>query len=166
MKGVALESGTVTTSGNGELTSTVKYTNVQTDNNYRAMVVLMDKSTGKPITRSDGKAVMGSFDFRATKSEGTVEVPMTFGQSDVEGRDIVTYVTLYNGDGSVVLAVDQDLSSGSYSGTGLANGQGSVYATAQTGQAGGVLPYVLGGCAALFAAAAAAFAVLKRRGVI
>ena len=166
VKGVALESGTVTTSGNGELTSTVKYTNVQTDNNYRAMVVLMDKSTGKPITRSDGKAVMGSFDFRATKSEGTVEVPMTFGQSDVEGRDIVTYVTLYNGDGSVVLAVDQDLSSGSYSGTGLANGQGSVYATAQTGQAGGVLPYVLGGCAALFAAAAAAFAVLKRRGVI
>lgn len=164
--GIALEPGTVTTSGNGELTGTVRYTNVAKDTNYRVVEVLMDKATGKPIMRADGQAVMGTVDFRAESSEGTVEIPMIFGQEDVEGRDIVTFVTLYNGDGTVVLAVDQDLSSGSYSGTGLANGKGSVYATAQTGEDMGVLPYAIGGSLMLFSAAGIALIILKKRGMI
>lgn len=130
--GAAMMNPTVSTANNASASASVAYENVVAGESYRMVAALMDRGTGKPLTKADGKAVMGQADFKAEKNDGSVDVPIEFGADDVDGKDLAVYVTLYDRDGKVVLASEQDMNRNKASGSALANG-GTLYATAKTG---------------------------------
>lgn len=161
--GVAMNNPTVTTTNTGHGIATVKYENVQPGQGYQVVAVLMDRTTKKPLVTAQGKAVSGTADFTAAEESGSVDVPIMYGMDDIKGKDLALYVTLYDRDGKVVLAVDQDINKAAGSGS---NGVGqTVYATAKTGEdmgselgAGNVLPIVMASAAVVVILATFGFA--------
>lgn len=77
-----------------KLTDTVTYNNVLPNKEYTVKSVLMDKATEKPVV-VNGKEVSVSKTFTATKSSGTVDVEYDFDASDLAGKTVVVYETLY-----------------------------------------------------------------------
>lgn len=80
----------------GEITiiDTVKYSGLIPGKEYTVKGVLMDKGTGKPLT-VDGKEITAEATFRASKAEGTIDIPFTFDASALAGKTVVAFETLY-----------------------------------------------------------------------
>lgn len=121
VKGAAVSYPSVSTSKTAQASVAVGYTNVQKGLGYQATATIIDRSTGKALTKSNGKEVNGTVDFKATENKGQIDVPIVFGADDVNGKDLAVYVTLYDANGKVVLAMDQDMNSTRTSGTTLAS---------------------------------------------
>lgn len=151
--GAAMSNPVIATSGTATATERVSYQNVQPGQAFSVVTVMMDRDTKKPVVKADGKSVMGTNSFKAEKTDGSVDISVEYGPNDVNGKNVAMYVTLYDGNGNVVLAVDQDMNRNTMSGTALATGSGSagtngsaspVYATAKTGgEESGVNPAVI-----------------------
>jgi hypothetical protein len=145
--GIAMDDPVVTTTSTANGTASIKYQNLVTGQAYQAVVALVDRSTGKVMARSDGKAISGTQSFQPTESDGSVDVEIQYGSDDAASTsNKALYVTLYDRDGKIVLAVDQDInksvtSSSSGSGTTTTSSskkttsvsQNSIYATPKTG---------------------------------
>lgn len=170
--GIAMDNPTVSTTNTGNGIATVKYENVVAGEAYQVIVALVDRETGKVMKRADGKAVSGTQTFKAEKSEGSVDVEIQYGMDDVKNvANKALYVTLYDRDGKIVLAADQDInrSVGSGSGSGSSGGKGSVYATPKTGLedegANKAAMAVVGVLALAAIGGAAAFMAYRRKGM-
>ncbi len=81
----------------GEITiiDTVKYSGLIPGKEYTVKGVLMDKATGKPLMVND-KEITAEATFRASKAEGTIDIPFTFDASDFAGKSVVVFETLYH----------------------------------------------------------------------
>ena len=80
----------------GEITivDTVKYFGLIPGKEYTVKGVLMDKATGKPLMVND-KEITAEATFRASKEEGTIDIPFTFDASALAGKTVVVFETLY-----------------------------------------------------------------------
>ncbi len=80
----------------GEITivDTVKYSGLIPGKEYTVKGVLMDKATGEKLL-VDGKEITAEAAFRASKDEGTIDVPFTFDASALAGKTVVVFETLY-----------------------------------------------------------------------
>lgn len=80
----------------GEITiiDTVAYSGLIPGKEYTVKGVLMDKTTGKPLT-VEGKEITAGATFRASKAEGTIDIPFTFDASALAGKTVVVFETLY-----------------------------------------------------------------------
>lgn len=169
--GIAMDNPTVSTTNTGNGVATVKYENVVEGQAYQVIVALVDRDTGKVMKRADGKAVSGTQTFTAEKSEGSVDVEIQYGMDDVKSTENkALYVTLYERDGKVVLAADQDINrSVGSSGSGSSGGKGSVYATPKTGLeeegANTTVMLVVGILALVAIGGAAGFMYYRKRGL-
>lgn len=85
---------------------TVAYENLTPNKTYVLKGVLMDKESGKPLTK-DGVEVTAETKFTPTSPSGTVEVRFTFDSRAIEGRTLVVFESLVL-DGKEV-AVHADL---------------------------------------------------------
>ena len=72
----------------------MKYSGLIPGKEYTVKGVLMDKSTSKPLT-VDGKEITAEATFRASKAEGTIDIPFTFDGSALAGKTVVVFETLY-----------------------------------------------------------------------
>ncbi|MEY8312818.1 VaFE repeat-containing surface-anchored protein [Oscillospiraceae bacterium 42-9] len=80
----------------GEITiiDTVAYSELIVGKEYTVKGVLMDKATGEKLL-VDGKEVTAEATFRASKPEGTIDIPFTFDASALAGKTVVAFETLY-----------------------------------------------------------------------
>ncbi len=80
----------------GEITiiDTVKYSGLIPGKEYTVKGVLMDKATGKALM-VEGKEITAEATFRASKDEGTIDIPFTFDASALAGKTVVAFETLY-----------------------------------------------------------------------
>lgn len=90
------------------LTDTVSYKNLTVGNVYTIVGVLMDKTTGKVLTSSDGKSIGASAQFKADKTDGEQEVVFEIDGSALAGKSIVAYEALSNEKGIVARHEDID----------------------------------------------------------
>lgn len=171
--GIAMDNPTVSTTNTGNGIASIKYENLVPGMGYQAVVALVDRETGKVMKRADGKAVSGSKSFKADKEEGSVDVEIQYGMDDVKNvANKALYVTLYDNDGKIVLAADQDINrsvgSGSGSGSG-SDGKGAMYATPKTGLeeegADTTIMMVAGILALVAIAGACGFVYYRKRGL-
>lgn len=77
------------------LTDTVTYENLEPNRSYVVEGVLMDKSINLPFTDAQGNRITGRTEFIPTSSSGTVNVEFVFNASDLQGKTLVVYETLY-----------------------------------------------------------------------
>lgn len=80
----------------GEITiiDTVKYSGLIPGKEYTVKGILMDKTTSKPLL-VEGKEITAEATFRASKDEGTIDIPFTFDASALAGKTVVAFETLY-----------------------------------------------------------------------
>ncbi len=76
------------------IVDTVEYSGLTVGKLYSIQGVLMDKSTGDKLL-VDGKEITSETEFTAEEENGTVEVSFTFDCSDLAGKSIVVFETLY-----------------------------------------------------------------------
>lgn len=135
--GIAMDNPVVSTTNTGNGVASIKYENVVPGQAYQAVVAVVDRETGKVLKRADGKAVSGTQTFKAEKSDGSVDVEIQYGMDDVKNTENkALYVTLYERDGKVVLAADQDINrsiKGSGTNSGSSGPKATLYATPKTG---------------------------------
>ncbi len=76
------------------IVDTVKYSGLIPGKEYTVKGVLMDKATGKPLMVND-KEITAEATFRASKAEGSIDIPFTFAASALAGKTVVVFETLY-----------------------------------------------------------------------
>jgi hypothetical protein len=76
------------------IVDTVKYSSLIPGKEYTVKGVLMDKATGKPLMVND-KEITAEATFRASKAEGSIDIPFTFAASALAGKTVVAFETLY-----------------------------------------------------------------------
>ena len=76
------------------LVDTVSYSNLKTGYEYTIKGILMDKATNQPLL-IDGQQVTNEVKFTPTTPNGTVDVTFTFKGTDLAGKEIVVFETLY-----------------------------------------------------------------------
>ena len=91
----------------GEITiiDTVKYSGLIPGKEYTVKGVLMDKATGKALMVKD-KEITAEATFRASKDEGTIDIPFTFDASALAGKIVVVFETLYRDKLEVAVHAD------------------------------------------------------------
>ena len=161
--GVCSTQEEVSMANNADIKGTIQYENVVAGQSYQMVIAVVDRATGKVMTRADGKAISAIQTFKAEKESGSVDIPITFGADDPKGKDLAIYSTLYDRDGKLVLATDHDLNKGN----GQTSGKGNVYAYAKTGvdDNGSAAGVVLALLAAIAAAAGAGWYFVRKRGL-
>ncbi len=86
------------------IVDTVTYKNLKVGQTYKLSGVLMDKETGEPLLVGEGEEqaqVTAEVEFTPTSAEGTVELTYTLDASDLAGKAVVVFETLYQ-DGKEV----------------------------------------------------------------
>ena len=83
----------------------VAYSNLITGKEYVINGILMDKTTGKPLT-VNGKEVTAEKTFTANKSSGSVKLEFTFDSSALKGKEVVAFEHLYYDDKEVAAHAD------------------------------------------------------------
>lgn len=80
----------------GEITivDTVNYSGLIPGKEYTVKGVLMDKGTGEKLL-VDGKEIAAEATFRASKGEGSIDIPFTFDASALAGKTVVAFETLH-----------------------------------------------------------------------
>ena len=79
-----------------QLKDTIEYC-VKPNTNFTIKGILMDKSTGEPLL-VNGKTVESSVDLKSADECGTTEMYFNFDASELGGKDIVVFETLYYKD--------------------------------------------------------------------
>lgn len=82
------------------ITDTVRYSGLTVGKTYTLKGVLMDKETGEKLL-VDGKEITAEKEFKAGASAGTVDVVFTLNASTLNGKSVVVFETLYEGDREV-----------------------------------------------------------------
>ena len=83
------------------ITDTVSYTGLTVGQEYKLSGVLMDKETGEPLLIGDGEEraqVTSEATFTPSESSGTIDVLFTFNASGLEGKSLVVFEKLYQGE--------------------------------------------------------------------
>lgn len=75
----------------------VMYKNLLVGKEYKVSGVLMDKSTNEPLL-VNGKQITAEKTFKATESEGFVELEYTLNSSSLKGKTVVVFEDLYYGE--------------------------------------------------------------------
>ena len=94
--------------GRVAILDTVSYSGLVPGREYTVSGILMDKSTGKPLT-VDGKEVAGRMAFTAEAADGTVAVEFTFDAAGLGDMELVVFEKLFNAGGKAI-AAHEDLS--------------------------------------------------------
>ena len=89
------------------LKDTITYENLVTGKEYTAEGVLIDRSSGEPVTDSEGNPVKASSVFTPETTAGTVIVEFVFDASELEGKAVVAFEEVRNEFG--VIAKHEDL---------------------------------------------------------
>ena len=77
------------------ITDTITYKNLLPGKTYKVSGVLMDQATGKTLKTPDNKEIRVEKEFKATTSDGTVEVKFAFDGSQMAGKTIVVFEEVY-----------------------------------------------------------------------
>lgn len=91
-----------------KLIDTVAHTGLTPGNTYKLFTMLMDKSTGSPITGEDGLPVVGTTEFVPDAPDGTIDVEMEVDTIELQGRDIVFFEKLADKQESII-AIHEDI---------------------------------------------------------
>lgn len=75
------------------LKDTVAYSDLQIGKTYKLRGLLMDKTTGKPLS-IEGKQVTAETIFSPKKADGTVDVTFIFDARELKGKELVVFETL------------------------------------------------------------------------
>lgn len=84
---------------------TVRYSGLTVGKTYKLSGVLMDKSTGEPLT-VDGKPVTAEKEFTPKSESGAEELRYTFNASALAGKAVVVFEDLYEGENKVASHAD------------------------------------------------------------
>ena len=79
------------------ITDTVEYSGLTVGQEYRLVGVLMDKETGEPLLVND-QQVTSEATFTPAESSGAIEVLFTFDATGLEGKTVVVFETLFQGE--------------------------------------------------------------------
>ena len=80
---------------NAQINDEISFTNLIPGKEYKAVGVLMDKATNKPVLDKDGKEITNSVYFKPSEADGTVIVPFEFDASVLKGQRIVVFEDVY-----------------------------------------------------------------------
>ncbi|MBR3224193.1 MAG: VaFE repeat-containing surface-anchored protein [Atopobiaceae bacterium] len=80
------------------LTDTVAYEGLRPNVPYTLVGTLMDKSDGKPLQDSDGKAYTSTMTFTPSEPKGTVELTFALNTRNLGGHAIVAFEFLHEGE--------------------------------------------------------------------
>lgn len=88
----------------------VEYKNLEVDQQYHVIGVLMDKETGEELL-IDGKKVTAETHFKAEKANGTVDVTFVFYGEGLTGHELVVFEKLFavNGELEIEVTSHEDL---------------------------------------------------------
>ena len=87
--------------GQVTITDTVEYSGLNVGQEYRLVGVLMDKETGEPLLLND-QQVTSEATFTPAESSGAIEVLFTFDATGLEGKSVVVFETLFQGETEIV----------------------------------------------------------------
>ena len=79
------------------ITDTVEYSGLTIGQEYTLKGVLMDKETGEPLLVGE-KQVTSEATFTPTETNGTIDVLFTFNATGLEGKDLVVFEKLFQGE--------------------------------------------------------------------
>ena len=83
------------------ITDTVEYSGLTAGQEYTLKGVLMDKSTGEPLLVGE-EQVTSEATFTPAEPNGTVDVLFTFDATGLEGKSVVVFETLFQGETEIV----------------------------------------------------------------
>ncbi|EOS71269.1 hypothetical protein C818_00726 [Lachnospiraceae bacterium MD308] len=73
----------------------VSYNNLKKNQKYMLVGSIVDKSTGEPLTDSDGVPIVSQKTFTAGVKDGSTEMEFTFDSSALKDKDVVIFEELY-----------------------------------------------------------------------
>ena len=79
------------------ITDTVEYSGLTIGQEYKLSGVLMDKETGEPLVIGE-EQVTSEATFTPTETNGTIDVLFTFDATGLEGKDLVVFEKLFQGE--------------------------------------------------------------------
>ena len=79
------------------ITDTVEYSGLTIGQEYKLSGVLMDKQTGEPLVIGE-EQVTSEATFTPTETNGTIDVLFTFDATGLEGKDLVVFEKLFQGE--------------------------------------------------------------------
>ena len=79
------------------ITDTVEYSGLTVGQEYKLVGVLMDKETGEPLLVGE-EQVTSEATFTPAEPNGTVDVLFTFDATGLEGKSVVVFETLFQGE--------------------------------------------------------------------
>ena len=79
------------------ITDTVEYSGLTAGQEYKLVGVLMDKETGEPLLIGE-EQVTSEATFTPAEPNGTVDVLFTFDATGLEGKSVVVFETLFQGE--------------------------------------------------------------------
>ena len=79
------------------ITDTVEYSSLTVGQEYRLVGVLMDKETGEPLLVGE-EQVTSEATFTPAEPNGTIDVLFTFDATGLEGKSVVVFETLFQGE--------------------------------------------------------------------
>ena len=79
------------------ITDTVEYSGLTIGQEYKLVGVLMDKSTGEPLLIGE-EQVTSEATFTPAETNGTIDVLFTFDATGLEGKDLVVFEKLFQGE--------------------------------------------------------------------
>ncbi len=85
------------------IVDTISYFGLPTGQSYTASGMLIDKTTGLPLTDKDGKMITASADFIPETEDGTIDVTYNFDASLLAGHTIVIYEDVYSNGKAVIV---------------------------------------------------------------
>ena len=83
------------------ITDTVEYSGLTVGQEYRLVGILMDKETGEPLLIGEGEEhaqVTSEATFTPAGPNGTIDVLFTFDATGLEGKTVVVFETLFQGE--------------------------------------------------------------------
>ena len=83
------------------ITDTVEYSGLTAGQEYKLVGVLMDKETGEPLLIGEGEEhaqVTSEATFTPAEPNGTIDVLFTFDATGLEGKTVVVFETLFQGE--------------------------------------------------------------------
>ena len=138
---------------NVTLVDTVTYKGLTAGKTYVLKGTIMDKTSGQPI------GVTAETTFTAEAAEGSVEVTFTFDTTQLQGKTLVVFETLYDTKGNLIVdhsdLTDEDQT--------VSIPVQPVIPPVVTGDDSSPMPYVAGLTVALLAAVAIAIMLIRRK---
>ena len=89
------------------ITDTVEYSGLTVGQEYKLVGVLMDKATGEPLLIDENK-VTSEATFTPSESSGTIDVLLTFDATGLEGKSLVVFETLFQGETEIASHKDME----------------------------------------------------------